>query len=90
MRGFTLNRLLFAMPLARVLARTPSVRMNVLYQCQPPYSFKLYSCSGTNANDQCDVQSFNGGRPFQRGKSTYQQVTALPGLSSSGVCGSAL
>jgi hypothetical protein len=77
MRVSTLSRLLFAMPLASVLAQTQAVQMNVMYQCQPPYGFKFYSCSGTNANDQCDVQSFKAGQPFQRGKSTYLQVTTL-------------
>jgi len=69
--------LLFVVPMAGLLAQTPAPQMNVVYQCRPPFSIKLFSCTGANPNDQCDVQSFNTGRPFQRGKSTYLQVTTL-------------
>lgn len=48
-----------------------------MYECMAPYSFKFYSCTGTSATDWCDVQSFNAGHPFQRGKSTYAQVMGL-------------
>jgi hypothetical protein len=42
-----------------------------------PYSFKFLSCSGSGANDSCDVQSYYSGHPFQRGRSTYPQVLNL-------------
>ena len=77
MRISPLKNLVFAVPIASVLAQTPAVQMNVVYECPPPFSFKFLSCTGTTANDQCDVQSYNFGRPFQRGKSTYLQVTTL-------------
>jgi len=77
MRIPRLNNLLFAVPMVGVLAQTPAFQLNTMYQCQAPYSFKFLSCTGTKASDQCDVQSFNAGRPFQRGKSTYPQVMAL-------------
>ncbi len=69
--------LALAYPATSMFAQTPALKMNVVYECQPPYSFKFFSCTGTSANDWCDVQSFNAGRPFQRGKSTYQQVMNL-------------
>jgi hypothetical protein len=72
-----LRILVFAVPVAGVFAQTPALQMNAVYECQAPYSFKFYSCTGTNPNDQCDVQSYNNGRPFQRGKSTYAQVMGL-------------
>jgi hypothetical protein len=65
------------MPIAGILAQTPPLQMNVVYECQAPYSLKFLSCTGTSANDWCDVQSFNAGRPFQGGRSTYPQVMAL-------------
>lgn len=78
MRVSTVRNLLFAMPMASVLAQTPAFQLNTVYECQPaPISFKFLSCTGTNPNDVCDVQSFNAGRPFQRGKSTYAQVMAI-------------
>ena len=58
-------------------AQTPALQMNTVYECAPPYSFKFLSCTGSSANDTCDVQSFLAGHPFQRGKSTYPQVTGM-------------
>lgn len=77
MRTFLLKLLFFTVPVASVYAQTPALQMNVMYECQAPYSFKFYSCTGKNPNDQCDVQSYTSGRPFQRGKSTYAQVMGL-------------
>jgi len=77
MRISPLNSLLFVVPLTSVLAQTPALQMNVVYECRPPFAIKVLSCTGNNATDVCDVQSFNGGRPFQRGKSTYPQVMGL-------------
>ncbi len=77
MRISPLKILLFAAPMASVLAQTTAFKMNVVYVCQPPYSLKFLSCAGTKPNDLCDVQSFTNGQPFQRGKSTYQQVMTL-------------
>jgi hypothetical protein len=77
MRTLPLKTLIFAVPMASVLAQTPALQMNIVYECQPPFSIKIFSCTGAQASDQCDVQSFNAGRPFQRGKSTYPQVTTL-------------
>ena len=58
-------------------AQSPAPQLNVMYECMVPYSFKFLSCSGSNANDTCDVQSFYSGHPFQRGRSTYPQVLSL-------------
>lgn len=77
MRVSSLKILFFVWPVASVMAQTPKLEMNVMYECPPPYSFKFLSCSGTNPNDWCDVQSYRGGRPFQRGKSTYAQVMGI-------------
>jgi hypothetical protein len=64
--------------MASVLAQTPAFKLNTIYECQPaPISFKFLSCTGTGPADTCDVQSFNAGRPFQRGKSTYAQVLGI-------------
>jgi hypothetical protein len=66
-----------ALPLLSLRAETPAPQMGVVYECMGPYSFKFYSCTGTGANDVCDVQSIYAGHPFQRGKSTYPQVMGL-------------
>jgi hypothetical protein len=77
MRSRHFNSLFFAVPIASILAQAPILQMNAMYECQPPYGFKFFSCTGTGPNDVCDVQSFRGGQPFQRGKSTYAQVMGM-------------
>ena len=77
MRPSRLKIALFVLPITSALAQAPAFQLNTMYECQPPYSFKFLSCTGTRANDVCDVQSFTAGRPFQRGKSTYPQVMGL-------------
>jgi|HubBroStandDraft_6_1064221.scaffolds.fasta_scaffold56569_3 hypothetical protein len=78
MRGFSvlLTYVLLAVPVSSLHAQAPP-QMNVVYECKPPYSFKFLSCTGSGAADWCDVQSFNAGHPFQRGRSTYAQVMGL-------------
>ena len=60
---------------AKLLAQT--LQVNTVYQCQPPFSIKFFSCTGNQPNDTCDTQSFNNGRPFMHGRSTYAQVMTL-------------
>jgi len=54
-----------------------TLQLNTVYQCQPPFSVKFMSCSGNQPSDTCDTQSFNNGRPFVHGRSTYAQVMTL-------------
>ena len=54
-----------------------TLQLNTVYQCQPPFSIKFFSCTGSQTNDTCDTQSFNNGRPFMHGRSTYAQVLTL-------------
>ena len=58
-------------------ALAQTLQLNTVYQCQPPYSIKFLSCTGSQPNDTCDTQSFNNGRPFMHGRSTYAQVMTL-------------
>jgi hypothetical protein len=58
-------------------AASGTLKLNVIYECDPPYSLKYLSCTGTKPNDWCEVQSFITGHPYQRGKSTYAQVMNL-------------
>jgi hypothetical protein len=67
----------FALLATSVHAATGPLQLNVIYECVPPYSLKYLSCTGTTANDWCEVQSFVTGHPFQRGRSTYAQVLNL-------------
>lgn len=63
------------LPATATLAQ--ELKMKTVYQCQPPYSIEFLSCTGSQPNDTCDTQSFNAGRPFMRGRSTYAQVMTL-------------
>jgi hypothetical protein len=68
---------LLALSTLALHAQSPAPQLNVMYECMVPYSFKFLSCSGSGANDSCDVQSYYSGHPFQRGRSTYPQVLNL-------------
>jgi hypothetical protein len=52
-------------------------QMGAVYQCPAAQSFKVLSCSGSKDADPCDVQSYSGGQPSQRGKAPYGQVAAM-------------
>jgi hypothetical protein len=69
--------LMLLLPTVSLHAQPPTPQMNVMYECMTPYSFKFLSCTGSSANDSCDVLSFYAGHPFQHGKSTYLQVQNL-------------
>jgi hypothetical protein len=71
-----LKYVLLVLPISNLHAQAPP-QMNVVYECTPPYSLKYLSCTGTTANDWCEVQSFVTGHPYQRGRSTYPQVMNL-------------
>jgi hypothetical protein len=78
MRISPLKSLLFAVPIASILAQTPALQMNVVYECPAVQAtMQVYSCAGPAAGDSCDVQTAPHGRPAMRGKSTRQQVMAL-------------
>jgi hypothetical protein len=66
-----------ALCLAATELMAQTLQLNTVYQCQPPFSIKVLSCTGNQPNDTCDTQSFNNGRPFMHGKSTYAQVMTL-------------
>ena len=76
-----LKGLLFVAPMASLLAQTPALQMNVIYQCPAVQAtLQVYSCTGPAAGDSCDVQTAPQGRPPMRGKSPRQQVMALLGI----------
>ena len=62
---------------AGALAQAPALQLNTVYECNPPYSIKILSCTALNASGVCVVQSFVTGHPFQRGMSPYPQVLGL-------------
>src|SRR6202167_6718839 len=70
-----LGILLFAMPLASVLAQTPALQMNVIYVCTDGQSFKVFSCNDTTG--ACDYQNYKNGQAFQRGEALKVQLAAL-------------
>jgi len=68
---------LIAVP-AVLHAQNAPFELNTVYECRPPLSLKILSCAGSNnPNDVCDVQSYNAGKPFQRGPSTRAQVALV-------------
>src|SRR5579864_2926406 len=75
MRRLTLRSLLFAVPLAGVLAQTPALQTNVVYVCSDGQSFKVFSCDNTNG--ACDYQNYKNGMAFQRGQALRVQLAAL-------------
>jgi hypothetical protein len=70
-----LGILLFAMPLASVLAQAPALQMNVVYVCTDGQSFKVFSCNNTTG--ACDYQNYKKGQAYQRGEALRVQLTAL-------------
>jgi hypothetical protein len=75
MRKSLLGILLFAMPLASVLAQAPALQMNVIYVCTDGQSFKVFSCDNTTG--ACDYQNYKKGQAYQRGEALGVQLTAL-------------
>ena len=62
---------------ALLVAQTPSLQIGTLYQCPGNSSFKVVSCTGTGASDQCDVQTSMNGQPMQSSKTPRQQILTL-------------
>src|ERR1043166_4301599 len=77
MRPSTLRSLVFLAPVVNLLAQTPALQMNTMYQCGPGMTLKVLSCAGNANTDQCDVQPYTNGQPVQRGPAPRQQVMAL-------------
>jgi hypothetical protein len=54
----------------------PAPQFNVIYQCVPPLSAKVFSCAGTAPTATCDVQNYRDGTPVRRFVLMRQQITA--------------
>jgi hypothetical protein len=75
MRCFPFSSLLFAVPMASLLAQTPALQMNVVYVCTDGQSFKVFSCD--NTTNACDFQNYKNGQAFQRGQALRVQLASL-------------
>jgi hypothetical protein len=54
------------------------LQFNVIYQCAPPLSVKVFSCTSTGPTASCDLQNYRDGKSTVRGPLTRQQlVTGL-------------
>ena len=54
------------------------LQFNVIYQCAPPLSVKVFSCTSTAPTASCDLQNYRDGKSALRGPLTRQQlVTGL-------------
>jgi hypothetical protein len=78
MRIWFLAVMLALFPTATVLAQSPTLQFDTVYECPPVQArMTVYSCVGSAPADSCDVRTEGGGRPPMRGKSTRQQVMTL-------------
>ena len=77
MRITTLAAVAVVLPQLAVAAGTPTFTLGTVYQCANGQSFVVLACAGPADADACDVQSFQGGKAFMRGKSSRAQVLAL-------------
>jgi len=77
MHASTLKGLVFVLPMASLLAQTPQLELNTMYQCGPGMTLKVLSCGGTANTDQCNVQPYTNGQPMKGGPAPRQQVMAL-------------
>ena len=60
-----------------MLAAQAPIQYGVLYVCPNGYRFKIYSCSGNDANSPCDAQAFTAAQPGRRAPAPRARVTAL-------------
>jgi hypothetical protein len=58
-------------------AQTADLQVGVMYECPGNITFKVHSCAGPGAADQCDVEVAVPGQSAQRGPSARQQVMTL-------------
>ena len=65
----------------------PLITIGALYECPAGQSFRVISCSGTGDMDACDVQTYTGGQPNQRGPAPRAQVATLAALCRSEAAG---
>jgi hypothetical protein len=69
--------LLLSLAASAATAQTADVQMDVVYECPGSVTFRVFSCAGPGAADQCDVEVGVPGQPAQRGPSTRQQIMTL-------------
>lgn len=48
-------------------AQAADLQFNVIYQCAPSLSAKIFSCTGKEPTASCDLQNYRDGKPTQRG-----------------------
>ena len=58
-------------------AQTADLQVGVMYECPGNVTFKVHSCAGPGAADQCDIEVAVPGQSAQRGPSARQQVMTL-------------
>src|SRR5215467_3303930 len=74
---------------ALLAAQTPSLQIGTVYVCPGNSTFKVISCTGTGAADQCDVQTSVNGQPAQTSKTPRQQILTLAPLCQPQTAGGA-
>jgi hypothetical protein len=65
---------------ALLSAQSPSLQIGTVYVCPGNGTFKVISCSGSGAADQCDVETSMNGQPAQVSKTPRQQILTLAPL----------
>lgn len=60
-----------------VVAQTSPFQVGTTYECGVGHSFKVISCSGSDAKSNCEVQTYDGGKANPILRSAYERVAAL-------------
>jgi hypothetical protein len=83
LQSFLITAIVMTLPVAFSLLRAPATaaqatdfQVNVIYQCAPPLSAKVFSCTSTAPTASCDVQNYRDGKPTQRGALMRQPLAA--------------
>jgi len=61
-------------PALAAYGQAPALQLNVIYQCAGNLSAKVFSCTGNNPTDTCDVQNYRDGKSAQRGMMQRQML----------------
>jgi hypothetical protein len=78
MRMWFLAVMLALFPAASLLAQSPTLQFDTVYECPAVQArMTVYSCAGPAPGDSCDLRTEPSNRPPMRGKAPRQQVMTL-------------
>jgi hypothetical protein len=78
MRMWFLAVMLALFPAASLLAQSPTLQFDTVYECPAVQArMTVYSCAGSAPGDSCDLRTEPSNRPPMRGRAPRQQVMTL-------------